>query len=74
MDKTQGWGAVEDNKNMPVIMNFVKYLKSNLKRRILNLFPKLQNIFNCRYSGGLFIIFFENQSQQRYIDIFDQND
>ena len=41
MDKTQGWGAVEDNKNMPVIMNFVKYLKSNRKRRILNLFPKL---------------------------------
>ena len=39
--KPRGGGSVEDNKNMPVMMSFVKFLKSNRKRRILNLFPKL---------------------------------
>ena len=39
--KPRGGGSVEDNKNMPAMMSFVKYLKSNRKRSILNLFPKL---------------------------------
>ena len=37
--KPRSGESVEDNKNMPAMMSFVKYLKFNRKRSILNLSP-----------------------------------